>query len=208
MKPVISGLTILLLLSTSGYSQLKGSKVSEELQVAYNGESTASAKYAGYAGAASKENLPMIAKLFEATSKAESIHASNHKRVMEVLGVQVDGPKIDPFVVKTTAENLAEAIKGETYEFATMYPAFLRTAEAEKISEAIVTYRYALDTEKRHAILYQSVLEKLQSKKTDSIPTTWYVCPTCGNTYDPAGVTISCEFCGTLKPRFILFQIK
>jgi rubrerythrin len=208
MNAIIIVLAFLLGFPTSGYCQSGTGKTPEEIKIAYNKESTASAKYAGYAEAARKENLPMIAKLFEATSKAESIHAANHKRVMEVLSVKVDVPVIEHFEVKSTAENLAEAIKGETYEFATMYPAFLKTAESEKISEAIVTYRYALDTEKRHAILYQSVLEKLQSKKTDSIPSTWYVCPTCGNTYDPTGVKISCEFCGTLKPRFIVFQTK
>lgn len=205
MKPVIAGLILLFLLVPSAYCQSKTTRVSVELKIAYNGESTASVKYARYAEAARKENLPMIAKLFEATSKAESIHAANHKKVMEVLGVKVDAPKIDPFEVKTTAENLADAIKGETYEFETMYPPFLKNAETDQISEAIVTYRYALETEKRHAMLYTATLAALKAKKTDTISTVWYVCPTCGNTYDLAGVKISCEFCGTLKPRFIVF---
>lgn len=205
MKPSLYLLAIVLFVSLNGYSQAKNTRTPSELKIAFNGESTASAKYAKYAAAARQENLPAIAKLFEATSKAESCHAVNHKRVMEVLGVKVDAPKIEPFEVRTTAENLAEAIKGETYEFETMYPAFLKTAEAEKISEAIVSYRYALDTEKRHAILYKSVLDALKTNKTDTISATWYVCPTCGNTYDLAGVKISCEFCGTLKPRFIVF---
>ena len=205
MKPVITLVAAFLLLSTTGYCQSKTSKIPEELITAFNGEVNASAKYARYAEAARKENLLAIAKLFEATSKAESIHAANHKRVLEVLGVTAGTPTINPFEVKTTAENLAEAIKGETYEFEKMYPAFLKTAESEKISEAIVSYRYALETEKRHAILYHTVLEKMQSEKTDAIPSTWYVCPTCGNTYDSEGVKISCEFCGTLKPRFLIF---
>lgn len=205
MKPISTCLVLLSLMTMTGFAQKKAIKTPGELVTAFHGESTASAKYAAFSEAARLENLPGIARLFAATSKAESYHAANHKRVLEALGIKAPEPKIEHFEVKTTAENLAEAIKGETYEFQTMYPAFFKTAEAEDISEAMVTYRYALETEKKHAAIYKSVLEALNSKNPGSIPSSWYVCPTCGNVYDPAGVKLSCEFCGTMKPRFIVF---
>jgi rubrerythrin len=205
MKAALTCLALLLMISLTGFAQQKESKTIDELRIAFNGESTASAKYAAYAEAARKENLPAIAGLFNATSKAESCHAANHKRVMEVLGSKIQDPKIEVFTVGKSVENLEDAIKGETYEFTSMYPAFLKTAETEDISEAIVTYRYALETEKKHAIIYKSVLEALKANRISTISGTWYVCPTCGNVYDLAGVKLSCEFCGTLKPRFMIF---
>lgn len=205
MKTFLLAITILLLITPAGFAQKKPVKTPEELKIAFNGESSASAKYAAFSEAAKKENLPEIARLFSATSRAESYHAANHKKVMEFLGARVDAPVIEPFAIKSTTENLAEAIRGETYEFSTMYPLFLKTAEAEDISEAIVTYRYALESEKKHAVLYKSALEALNSRKAGPIPSTWYVCPTCGNVYSQSDVKLSCEFCGTLKPRFIVF---
>lgn len=205
MKPIFTLLAISVIFLSAGFSRSKPRTTAEALNAAYIAESNASAKYAAYAEVARKENHAEIEKLFRATSKAESIHAANHRRVMEMLDIVVTEPKIDPVIKNTTAENLSQAIAGEKYEYQSMYPEFLKIAEGEKISEAIVTFRYAMDTEKRHAILYQTTLDALKSNNTGSISTTFYVCPTCGNTYDLEDVKISCEFCGTLKPRFIIF---
>src|SRR5512142_1777884 len=89
-------------------------KTIDDLEAAFTGETTASAKYAAYAKKAAEEGFNKVSKLFEAASKSESIHAANHKAVMEQLGVTV--PKVDPkFEVKSTVENLQDAIKGESY---------------------------------------------------------------------------------------------
>jgi len=205
MKTLLATLAILLVFTASGFSQDKTGTTTGDLKIAFDNEATASTKYARFAEVARKENLPMIARLFEATSKAESCHAANHKKVATALGLKVDPPKIDKFEVNTTADNLKHAIAGETYEYETMYPAYLKNAEAADLTEAIITFRYALETEKRHAIFYKSVLSDLQANQTKNISTTWYVCPTCGNVYDLKGVKISCEYCGTLKPRFLVF---
>lgn len=90
-------------------------KTVENLKAAYNGESTASAKYAAFAVKAKEEGLDTIAVMFQATSKAEAIHADNHRKVLEKLGEKVEGPQVGRFNVLSTAENLADAFKGETY---------------------------------------------------------------------------------------------
>ncbi len=61
----------------------------KNLQAAFLGESTASAKYAAYAKKAHAEGLDRIGLMFEATSKAESIHAGNHKAVLQQLGAYI-----------------------------------------------------------------------------------------------------------------------
>ena len=55
-------------------------KTIENLKAAITGESTASATYAAYAAKAAQEGQPLIQKLFEAASKAESVHAANHNK--------------------------------------------------------------------------------------------------------------------------------
>ena len=104
-------------------------KTIENLQAAFKGETTASAKYAAYSKKAEQEGYHEIALLFKAASSAENIHANNHKAVLQESGIST--PVIKPeYTVTSTKENLEDAIKGETYEATTMYPEFLTVANA------------------------------------------------------------------------------
>jgi rubrerythrin len=180
-------------------------KTIENLTAAYNGESTASAKYAAFAEKAKAEGFDTVAVMFLATSKAESVHAANHKKVLEKLGVKIEGPQIGTFEVLSTAENIADAKKGETYEIDTMYPGFITTAEAEKCQDAVKSFTWAIDTEKKHKTFYGKALDALNSGGEKTLPYGWYVCPVCGNTYDTATVAEACDFCMTPKNKFYTF---
>jgi rubrerythrin len=180
-------------------------KTIENLKAAYNGESTASAKYASFAERAKQEGFDTVAIMFLATSKAEAIHAENHKKVLEKLGEKIEGPQISSFTVLTTAENLSDAIKGETYEIDTMYPGFLETAETEKCADAVKSFSWAFDTEKKHQTFYKAALAAITSGGEKSLPANWFVCPVCGNTYDISSVTAACDFCMTPRAKFIAF---
>jgi rubrerythrin len=180
-------------------------KTIENLKAAYNGESTASAKYAAFAEKAKAEGLDTIAIMFQATSKAEAIHAGNHKKVLEKLGEKIEGPQIGTFEVLSTVENLGDAIKGETYELETMYPGFILTAKEEKSADAVKSFTWALDTEKKHQAFYKSALDALNAGGEKSLPANWFVCPVCGNTYDIGTVKEKCDFCQTPKAKFIPF---
>jgi len=177
----------------------------ENLKAAYNGESTASAKYAAFAQKAREEGFDTIAVMFMATSKSESVHAGNHLKVLERLGEKISGPQVGNFEVLTTAENLADAIKGETYEFETMYPGFFADAEKEKSKDAMKTFSWASDTEKKHAAFYQKALDAIKKGNESGLSLSWQVCPTCGNTYESASVPTACDFCMTPKSKFIVF---
>jgi rubrerythrin len=177
----------------------------ENLKAAYNGESTASAKYAAFAEKAKAEGLDTVAVMFLATSKAEEIHAANHKKVLEKLGVMVEGPEIGQFTVATTAENIADAIKGETYEIDTMYPGFNEKATEEKTPDAVKSFTWAFDTEKKHQAFYKTALAALNGGGEKSLPAQWFVCPVCGNTYDVGTVAEACDFCMTKKEKYLTF---
>jgi rubrerythrin len=206
MKKVMYLISIILVAGcVAGCSHPKPVKTIENLKAAYNGESTASAKYAQYAEKAAAEGYDTIAKMFLATSKSEAIHAENHKKVLDKLGVQVDAPEIGTFTVLTTPENLADAIKGETYEIETMYPGFIAVADSEKCPDAVKSFTWAVDTEKKHQMFYQRAYEVIFNGHESSLPFVWYVCPTCGNTYDEGTVKAACDFCQTKKEKFLVF---
>ena len=180
-------------------------KTIEDLKAAYNGESTASAKYAAFAEKARMEGFDTIAIMFLATSKSEAIHAQNHKNVLEKLGEKVEGPQIGKFEILTTAENLADAIKGETYEIETMYPGFITTAEEQNYPDAVESFTWAIDTEKKHQVIYKTALEVVNTGSEKVLPSQWLVCLVCGNTYIGADVPNECEFCMTPKEEFMVF---
>ncbi|MCB9338485.1 MAG: rubrerythrin family protein [Lewinellaceae bacterium] len=150
---------------------------------AFKGETTASAKYAAYAKKAQEEGYPQIALLFKATSASENIHANNHRFVLEDLGATIPAVKPD-FTVKTTAENLKDAIAGESYEIATMYPDFIKNAQAANGKLALISLNYAYKTEQRHKPLYEKALTALEGKQVNTLASVYYVCQTCGNTFD------------------------
>lgn len=163
----------------------------QNLQDAYKGETTASAKYAAYSKKAEQEGFHAIAILFKAASTSENIHANNHRAVLEESGQKV--PAIKPeFTVKTTKENLNDAITGEGYEISTMYPEFLVIANDAGNQLSLVSLNYAYKTEKKHKVLYEKALAALESNSFSSLATVYYICPTCGNTYE----TTSPKRCG------------
>lgn len=190
------------LIVMAGCTQPKPVKTIENLKAGIKGETTASAKYAAFAEKARAEGLDTVAKLFDAASKAESIHAANHLKVLEGLGEKMEEFKPE-FEVKTTAENLQAAIDGESYEVTTMYPQFLADAKAEKVEKAVKSFTWAFDTEKKHQVFYQKALAAVQDNAENTLPFEYAVCPVCGNTYDKATIEEKCDFCGTIKDKFI-----
>lgn len=184
-------------------SQQKPVKTIENLKAGIKGETTASAKYAAFAEKARTEGLDTVAKLFDAASKAEGIHAANHSKVLEGLGEKMEDFKPE-FEVKTTAENLQAAIDGEGYEVATMYPQFLADAKAEKVEKAEKSFTWAFDTEKKHHEFYLKALAAVKSNTENTLPFEYAVCPTCGNTYDKATLMEKCDFCGAANDKFIM----
>ena len=161
MKKTLSIIAALVLFT--GLSTFAGTadKTIANLKDAFKGESTASAKYAAYAEQAKKEGFVSIAIMFEATSKAEAIHAANHRTVLEKLG-QTTEPVQPIFSVQTTMENLVDALKGESYEISTMYPGFIATAKSEDAKGAVKSFSWAFDTEKKHQTFYKNAIAALK----------------------------------------------
>ena len=170
----------------------------DNLQTAYNGESNAHARYEAFAKKASEEGYGQVASLFRAAARSEEIHFNNHAAVIKKMG---GTPKADikPPEVKSTKENLAAALQGESYERDTMYPDFLKQAKAEGNKEAVETCNFSLQAETEHAKLYKEALDNLDTWKTGTKD--FFVCPKCGFTV--VKITFEkCPVCSTPKDKY------
>lgn len=161
------------------------SKTLENLQAAFAGESQANRKYLAFAKKAEQEGYPQVAKLFRAAAAAETVHAHAHLRVM-------DG-------VKSTADNLKAAIEGETYEFKSMYPEFIKVAEEEGNSKAIKSFKNAMAVEMEHEKFYSEALAALGNAETETYD--YYICPVCGHTHARSAPD-KCPICGASGSTF------
>lgn len=201
MRNILFVLVIALIAVIAGCQPPKPVKTIANLKEGIKGETTASAKYSAFAQKAREEGLDTIAKLFDAASKAEFIHAANHTKVLEELGEKMDAFTPE-FEVKTTAENLQAAIDGESYEVSTMYAQFLTDAATEKVEKATKSFTWASDTEKKHIQFYTNALQALNAGGEKTLPFEYAICPVCGNTYDKAAMDEKCAFCQTAKDKF------
>ncbi len=164
---------------------MSGNKTLDNLMEAFVGESQANRKYLAYSKKAEKDGKINVAKLFKAASDAETIHALKHFEVAGKIG--------------TTADNLKDAVAGETHEYKSMYPVFVKEAEASGSKAAFISFTYAMKAEEVHAKLYQEALENLD--QTEEV--FYYLCPVCGNIekYRPE----KCSICSTPGEKFIKY---
>ena len=174
----------------------------DNLKTAIIGESTASAKYAAYATRAAQEGYPLIEKLFAAASRAERIHATNHNKVLVKLGQAPIDLEMH-IEVGNTVENLKAAIAGETYEFTDMYPPMIAKAQEEEISDAVRSFTWANEAEKEHADLYSKALAQLEAGEKLDLPSKYYVCPLCGDTFAEGTEPERCPLCNMPKGKYI-----
>jgi len=198
---IVGGLLVatLVLAVTAMPAAAGPSKTLDNLQAAFNGESNAHAKYVAYAKKADQEGFAGVAALFRAAAQAEQHHARNHGEVITKLGgtpkAEVKLPEI-----KTTADNLKDALEGETYERLKMYPEFVAEAKATSNKEALRSFNFAAAAEGEHAKLYAEASANLQTWKAAK---KFYVCPVCGKTVVAVDFA-KCPVCFTEKDKFVL----
>lgn len=158
----------------------------ENLKAAFSGESKANRRYLAFAKKAEQEGHPQIARLFRAIADAETVHALNH---FDVLGG-----------VKSTKENLAEAIKGENQEHTSMYPPFIDQAKKDDNARAVQVFSWANSVEEVHEKLYKKTLTALEEgKEIEEKPV--FVCQICGHTVEESAPEV-CPVCGAPLSKF------
>lgn len=158
------------------------------LRAAFAGESQAHMRYLIFADRAEREGKPNVARLFRAISFAEQVHATKHLRTLGEI--------------KDTAQNLQEAVKGETYEVTEMYPAYKAVAELEAERQAVQSNDWALQAEKGHADIYTRAKQAVDAGQDVGL-TGIYVCDVCGHTSET--LPEKCPVCGAKKESYRRF---
>ncbi len=158
----------------------------KNLAEAFAGESQASRRYLAFAIKAEEEGFNNLARLFRAIAESETIHAHNHLKSMNV--------------VKSSLENVEEAMKGETEEFTSMYPMFIDQAKRDANNDALKSFFWANEAERVHADFYESALASLKQGK-DIEAADIHVCSVCGNTVR-GELPDKCPVCGEPKDKY------
>ncbi|PKH45541.1 rubrerythrin, partial [Dehalococcoides mccartyi] len=88
------------------------------------------------------------------------------------------------------------------YEFTSMYPSFIKEAETEGNSAALLSFNHANKVEKIHHGLFDEALKEVKSG-TRAEDQVYYVCQVCGNTV-PGAAPARCPICGAPASSFKL----
>ena len=160
------------------------SKTEEFLKAAFAGESQTNRRYLAFALKAEEERQWQVARLTRAAAKAETVHAHNYLKAIRG--------------VRGTRENLQEAISVESRAFKSVYPEMVETARGEGNKEAEDFFRYALDSEKVHAELFQKLADAPGNTAESYF---YYVCPVCGHTAEKTPPS-TCPICGIKDPGY------
>ena len=135
---------------------LDGTETHENLKAAFAGESQANRRYLYLAKVADIEGYPDVAGNFRDTADGETGHAHGHLDYLKPVGDPATGLPIGE-----TAENLAAAVAGETYEYTEMYPGMAKTAREEGFEEIADWFETLAKAEKSHAGRFQSLLDSI-----------------------------------------------
>lgn len=129
------------------------SQTNTDLMKAAQGEAFARLKYMAFAQKALEEGHPEIAQLFEEAAGAETVHGMTH---LKALGF-----------VKSTKENLENAVYGEQDEIDEMYPQMIDTAKkenSENMDAAVNAFSVAMGREKAHNQMFSDALKNFKEK--------------------------------------------
>lgn len=171
---------------------LEGSKTQANLMTAFAGESQARNKYTYYASQARRDGYEQIAAIFEETANNEKEHAEMwFKLLNNGLG--------------NTEKNLADAAKGENYEWTEMYAEFAKTAREEGFDHIANLFEGVAKIEKEHEERYLKLLENVKgglvfSREGDMV----WICRNCGHIHFGKAAPEICPVCAHARAYFQL----
>jgi rubrerythrin len=169
----------------------------QNLGTAYTREMRISREYLLFSQNAEKHHYSSVAVLFKAASRSEEIHAEMAAALMRSKGMEVKPYVPDSIAVGSVVQSLHLASSDEGLETESMYPNLMHTAELEKFTEAVESFRKAEFADQRHAELFKSVLNKGASAQVGQ----YFVCPCCGYIITSEKVD-ECPGCHEKKDKF------
>jgi rubrerythrin len=145
---VIAGASFIIGSAWAG-KQALSKTTSENLSTAMHGEAFAYAKYMLYAEHARQNGNEQLAKSFEETAKTERFEHFAEEARMAGL-------------VRSDAENVKDAMQGESYEVESMYREFAQKAEAAGDKSAAELFNEIRADEMKHRDTFKSELARVE----------------------------------------------
>ena len=157
---------------------------------AFAGESQARNKYEYFAKVAQKEGYRDIAEHFQRAANNEKTHAKLELALHNRMATESENN------FGSTAENLKEAMAGESYENITMYPEFARLAEEEGHKEAARLFSGIGKIEIEHENMFKMLLERLEADaEHESEEEEEWICEVCGHVHRGKKALKVCPVC-------------
>ena len=169
----------------------------ENLQTAYGVALKRALWYTRFAKQADKEGLTNVAHLFRTVSRSEEIRAAIHAQLLKSKGQEPKAPQIDSISPGKARQYLKLSVGNESVEVESLYPPMIRTAEAEKFTEAVEQFNRDLEGSKRHWELL-----KWAADRGGDIPRAkLFLCRECGYIVT-SEKTEECPACHAKKDKF------
>jgi rubrerythrin len=141
--------------TTAGKNSALTARTQENLATAMHGEAFAYAKYSLFAAQARQNGNIELANLFESSAQTERFeHFSEEARLAGLVG--------------SDANNLKDAIKGESYEVETMYREFAAQAASVGDQAAADRFEEIRKDEMKHRDAFKAALAKIGPKSADN----------------------------------------
>ena len=183
------------------------SKVKADLQIAYKNEKTQSIKDYEYSKVAKSEGYTHLSFLFTVISETENIQATNLGKALDALGEIV--PDIKPNIkTGNSIQNLNEVMNSELDKVVLQYSDFKKLASDGNITEAFLPLNFAIQTDKVYKNYFKEALKEIKDTKDESIPDTYWICPTCGNIFMNSSIPEHCQISITPKSQFVQRKMK
>ena len=115
------------------------------------------------------------------------------------LGGKVENSAPDAVEPGTTQANLKQVVAGERYQCDTMYPRYLKRAEAENAHEAMRSFGFAMAVAKQHAVLFSEALAQVGKPPVVA----YFVCPGCGTTAVCTPAKGKCPTCKNPTEKYV-----
>lgn len=176
-----------------------GSVTLANLMSAFTAETNAKAQYLAWAAKADEEGYKKVAQLFRAAAKSQEIHSGLHSEAIKALGgVPMAGQQMP--VVKSTKENLQQALMNENEAAGKLYPGFLAQAKADNVKAAVIAFGSALEIYAGRKPIYEKALKNLDSWKKSKKG--FLVCTVCGNLVESI-TFMKCPVCSAPVDKFV-----
>ena len=169
---------------------------------AFGGESMAHMRYRLFARQAETE-YPNVARLWRAISEAELIHAGDHYRTLKYIDEGRVANSMGAFGPGDPLKNLGLSIGGETFEIEEMYPAYKQIAELQGEKDALRSFDWSYQTEKKHLELFQKARDAVSGGGDVELGPV-QVCEVCGYTLEGEAPDV-CPVCGAKKEKFTAY---